>query len=253
MKIGFYGNNTGRLSLAKLFVKNNIKIDAVFSDDVQYLVETAVTLNAKAIFDFTEFANMCDVIIVSVGDDTMRKAMLKLSKHDLSGKLICAESVSAICDTFDDIGADAVVTGFVPNGRHIYIEGKGKGYGEFRRFLTGNGIDIKEISPKDKASLDLAMFYAESGIATVIGIARELMVDAENFDDIIRANVENALLQNGKSTIVDRFDIGAVRRYNETARGNNLAVYQTLVLKALETADLSQDEKDRIKSIIIGR
>ena len=240
MKIGFYGNNTGRISLASVFSKNNIQFDAV-------------SLKSRACFDIAELTDNCDVIAVSVGDDAHRKAILKLSKRELSGKIVIVESKSVICDTFDEIGSDVVATAFSPDGNTLYIEGKGKGYGEFRRFLTGNGVEIKEISPRDKMDIDLAMFYAESGIATVIGIARGLMRDADNFDEIIRANVENALSQNAKTTIFDRFDIGAVRRYNETARGNNLAVYQMLVLKALEMADLSQDEKDRIKSIIIGR
>lgn len=253
MKIGFYGNNTDRLGFARLMLKNNIKIDAVYTDDVQICVETAVELGAKACFDINELADTSDVIVISVGDDNFRKAVLKLSKRDLSDKLVCAESASVICDAFDDIGADAVTTVFSPDGNSLYIEGKGSGFGEFKRFLTGSGINIIEIKSDEKSKLDLAMFYIKSGISTLIGIARELMGDTENFEEIIKANVENALLSNDKTGIVDRFDIGAIRRYNETARGNNLAVYQTLILKAVELSDLSQDEKDRIKSIIIGR
>ncbi len=253
MKIGFYGNNTDRLGFAQLMLKNNINIDSVYTDDVQLCVETAVSLKARACFDMAELIETCDVISVSVGDEDLRKAVLRLGKYNLSGKIVCAESTSAICDALGDTGADAVATVFSPDGKTLYIEGKGSGYGEFKRFLLSNGISVNEISPSKKENIDLAMFYVQSGISTLIGIARELMGDTENFDGIITANVENELAFGGKTGIVDRFDIGAIRRYNENAQGKNLAVYQTLILKAVEMADLSQDEKDRIKSIIIGR
>ena len=253
MKIGFYGNNTDRLGFAHLIMKNNINIDAVYTENVQICVEKAVELGAKACFNMSELAEHCDVIAVSVGDNDLRKAVLKLGKYDLSGKIVCAESTSAICDALDYTGADAVATVFSPDGKALYIEGKGSGYGEFKRFLSSNGISVNEIPPAKKEDIDLAMFYVNSGISTLIGIARELMGDTDNFDEIIKTNVENALLSGGKTGIVDKFDIGAIRRYNENAQGNNLAVYQTLILKAVEMADLSQDEKDRIKSIIIGR
>ena len=253
MKIGFYGNNTDRLSFASMMCKRNIKIDAVFSDDTQQCVEKAVELGAKACFDISELTQMCDVIAVSVGDNDLRKAVLKLAKQDLSGKIVCAESVSAICDALNDTGADAVATVFTPDGKTIYIEGKGAGYTDFKRFLANNNIGVNEISPCDKEKIDLAMFYVKSGISTLIGMARELIGDTEGFDDIIYANVENTLLSNGKTGVVEDFDIGAIRRYNENAKGNNLAVYQTLILKAVEFANLSAGEKDRIKSIIIGR
>ena len=253
MKIGFYGNNIGRLSISQLLLKNNIKVDAVYMDNVQVCVETAVKLGARACFELTELTENCDVIIVSVGDDAHRKAILKLSKCDLSGKIVIVESTSVICDTFDEIGSDVVATAFTPDGSTLYIEGKGSGFIDFRRYLSENGVGINNISPRDKEKYDLAMFYVESGISTLVATTREMMGDVENFDDIVMANAQNALISGGKANIVDRFDVGAIRRYNENARGNNLAVYQTLVLKALETADLSADEKERIKSIIIGR
>ena len=252
MKFGFYGNNIERLSISQLLLKNNIKINAVYLPEVQSCVETAVKLGARACFDLKELTEKCDVIIVAVGDDAHRKAVLKLGKCDLSGKIVIVESTSVICDTFDEIGSDVVATAFTPDGNTLYIEGKGSGYGEFRRFLASNGIGVKNISPRDKEKYDLAMFYVESGISVLVDTAREMMGDVENFNEIVMANTENALLSSGKTNIVDRFDVGAVRRYNENASGNNLAVYQTLVLKALETADLSVDEKDRIKSIIMG-
>lgn len=253
MKIGFYGNNTDRLGFAKLLRKNGVEIGALYFTDVQTCVECAVELGGRACFDIGELIDASDVIIISAGDENLRKAVVKLEKYDLSGKLLCAESSSAICDAMDDVGADAVVTVFVPDGKNVYIEGKGTGFGEFKRFLAGNGVSINEIKSDEKAKMDLAMFYVKSGISTLIGIARELVGDTDNFDEIIYANVENALLSKGVTGVVPEFDIGAIRRYNESAHGNNLAVYQTLVLKAAEMADLSADEKDRIKSIIIGR
>ncbi len=253
MKLGFYGNNTDILGFAKLLVKNGFKIDTLYFGDVQACVEAAVELGARACFDLAELVGDADVIIISAGDENLRKAVLKMEKYDLTGKLLCAESASATCDVMDDAGADAVATVFVPDGRNVYIEGKGSGFSEFKRFLSEGGISLSEINLDDKARIDLAMFYAKSGISTLIGIARELMGDTDEFDNIIYANVENALVSKGVTGIVPEFDIGAIRRYNENARGNNLAVFQTLVLKATELSDLSADEKDRIKSIIIER
>ena len=256
MRFGIYTSGRVKSNFASLLIDNGINISAVYCDDFQKCVESAVGLGCRACYSVGELVGKSDAVVISVEDEHIRKAVLKLAREDMSEKAICVESSCAVADVLLEVDAAGHLSIHVPGGDFVYVEGMGTGYRQVREYIESIGAKVIKISPDAKESYDLAMFFAECGISTVIETARQLMGDmggADNFKNIIQANVDKSISRGEVTGVVPDYDISAIRRQVDCLSGNNEAVYKTLVLKAVEFADLSADEKDRIKSIIIGR
>lgn len=246
MRISFIGAGKAGCSLASYFKKCGEVICGFYSPNTK--------VKEFDLFDTPdEAARSCELLIISVNDDSISEVWNHLDKSALRGKTVCHLSGSLTSEIFcgaDDINICSMHPMLAFSSRDtsfnyiknafFTLEGDGNAMNVLSRLLEHCGNSFRIIDSKNKTAYHAAACFVSNFMTAVCAEGFSILKEECGFDDneilkamspLISVNAENICKNGIKKSLtgpVSRGDAGTIKKHINAISGRKLRIYKQL-------------------------
>lgn len=239
MKIGIIGAGRVGYSLGKYLVNHNYDLMGYFSRTIDNAKDASIFTNTECYESLMELIKSCDILFLTVNDDSIKGVIDELKEYDLKGKIICHTSGVHTSDIIDiDCFKYSIHPIMAINDKYnsyksledttFTIEGN-KEYIEYFKKMFKN---IKEISKENKKKYHaLASLISNNVNGLCYLVDKELNsigLEFNDFSNLFKYNVNNILeygYYNSLTGPIERNDLNTIKSHVEALDGDTKNVY----------------------------
>lgn len=262
MRIGFIGAGKVGFTLGRHLVEHGFDVAGYCSKSPGSALEAAQFTGSEAYGSSSELASVCDMVFLTVPDDTIPEAWGQLDGADISGKLVCHTSGSLSSEVFDGIrerGAYgySVHPLFPISSKHdsykevsralIALEGDQERLGELRVMFEQMGHTVVTIDRNVKTRYHAAAVFGSNLVVGLFARAQEMLVSCGFSRDeaalalapLFKGNCDSILAKGPEAALtgpVERGDACTVERHLNVLDPHERDIYLPLSRELLGIA-----------------
>lgn len=273
MKIGLIGAGCAGTAVAGYFKNHGLDVAGFYSRRLEAAVDSAVITDTKAFLDMDELISQCDMLILSVSDDAIRKFAITLGKRQLGHKILCHFSASHPADILDT-GAHPAATYLAlhplcsftdkhpPETLAFTLEGFGPRLAEFQTLCKQKQVEVFSMTSEQNAVFHVALSFLMTFPVTMMGIGRDLLRLAgikeaaplqQLLTHAICRAIQSANLCDALPGPIANEDFGALKRQMDVLPllpPEIANLYLTLSEKTIAYSRLDNYAKQRLRTIL---
>lgn len=239
MKIGIIGAGRVGFSLGKYLVNHGYDLIGYFSRSIDNAKDASIFTNTECYESLEELIKACNILFLTVNDDSIKEVVDQLKKYDLKNKIICHTSGVHTSDIIDiDCYKYSIHPIMAINDKYnsyktledttYTIEGCIEYIDYFKRMFKNIKVISKENKKKYHALASLISNNINGLCYLVDKELNSIGLEFNDFSNLFKYNVNNILeygYYNSLTGPIERNDLNTIKAHIEALEGDEKNVY----------------------------